>query len=247
MALKPIAPDWQVPANVRAMVTTRAGGVSRGAFASLNLGFRAGDDRAAVEENRRRLSALLPEAPRWLRQVHGTIVADADALARSAAPPEADAAVARRAGTVCAVLVADCMPVLLVDDDGCVVGAAHAGWRGLNAGVIEATVAAMRVPASRLQAWLGPAIGPRAYEVGDEVREAFLARDEQATRAFSPSRAGHWLLDLYAVARQRLRTCGVQRVSGGDWCTHSEPQRFFSYRRDRVTGRMAALIWLART
>lgn len=245
MKLEPIVPDWQVSANVRALVTTRAGGVSRGAFASFNLGFRAGDEPGAVEENRRRLAALLPGAPRWLRQVHGTSVVDADALAPPAEPPEADAAVARKPGTVCAVFVADCMPVLLADDEGSVVGAAHAGWRGLNAGVIEATVAAMRVPTGRLRAWLGPAIGPRAYEVGDEVREEFVARDEQAAVAFSPTRPGHWLFDLYAVARQRLAVCGVRRVWGGDLCTHSEPQRFFSYRRDRVTGRMAALIWLA--
>jgi polyphenol oxidase len=245
MKLEPIVPDWRAPANVHAMVTTRSGGSSRGAFASLNLGFRAGDEHAAVEENRRRLSALLPGAPRWLRQVHGTNVVNADALALSAEAPEADAAVARAPNTVCALLVADCMPVLLADEQGSVVGAAHAGWRGLSAGVIEATVAAMRVPASRLQAWLGPAIGPRAYEVGGEVREAFLVRDERAAMAFSPTRPGHWLLDLYAVARQRLRACGVHRVSGGSWCTHSEPQHFFSFRRDRETGRMAALIWLA--
>jgi len=244
MSLEPIVPDWQAPANVHALVTTRAGGVSRGAFASLNLGFRAGDERGAVEENRGRLAALLPGAPRWLRQMHGTIVVDADALASGVEPPEADAAVARKPGTVCAVLVADCMPVLLADDEGSVVGAAHAGWRGLSGGVIEATVAAMRAPASRVRAWLGPAIGPRAYEIGDEVRDAFLARDKQAATVFLPTRPGHWLLDLYAVARQRLEACGVRRVSGGEWCTHSEPQRFYSFRRDGVTGRMAALIWL---
>ena len=245
MNLEPILPDWQVPANVRALVTTRAGGVSRGAFESLNLGFVAGDERGAVKENRRRLATLLPGTPHWLRQVHGTRVVDADTLAPSAPSPQADGAVARKAGSVCAVFVADCMPVLLADDEGHVVGVAHAGWRGLNAGVIEATVAAMGVPADRVRAWLGPAIGPRAYEVGDEVRRAFVARDEQAAAAFSPTRPGHWLLDLYAVARQRLAACGVPRVWGGGRCTHSEPQRFFSHRRDGVTGRMAALIWRA--
>ena len=156
-----------------------------------------------------------------------------------------DAAVARRKGTVCAVMAADCMPVLLADASGAVVAAAHAGWRGLSAGVIEAAVDAMRVAPAEVIAWLGPAIGPRVYEVGEEVRAAFLKRDAAAAAAFVPTRSGHWLLDLYAVARQRLAKLGVERVYGGGLCTYSDPERFYSYRRDRASGRMAALIWLS--
>lgn len=238
-----IRPDW--PARVGALVTTREGGASSGAFASLNFGLRSGDDEAAVRENRRRLESVLPSPPLWLRQVHGTRVADADAAQAAGAEPEADAAVARRPGTVCAVLAADCMPVLLADEAASVVGIAHAGWRGLCAGVLEATLEAMRVEPGALMAWLGPAIGPRVYEVGDEVREAFIARDSAAGAAFRAVRRGHWLLDLYLVARQRLAARGVTRVYGGGQCTFSDPARFFSYRRDGATGRMAALIWLA--
>jgi purine-nucleoside/S-methyl-5'-thioadenosine phosphorylase / adenosine deaminase len=237
-----IRPDWPAPAG--ALVTTRDGGASRGAYASLNLGLRSGDDETAVRDNRRRIETLLPARPVWLRQVHGTRVADADAARAGSAEPEADAAVARRPGTVCAVLVADCMPVLLADEAASVVGIAHAGWRGLCAGVLEATLEAMRAEPGAVLAWLGPAIGPRVYEVGDEVREAFVARDPAASDAFRPARRGHWLLDLYAVARQRLAARGVTRVYGGGLCTYSDPKRFFSYRRDGATGRMAALIWL---
>jgi YfiH family protein len=237
-----IRPEW--PAAVRALVTTREGGASRGAYASLNLGLRSGDDEGNVRENRRRLGSLLPSPPVWLRQVHGTRVTDADAARTAGAEPEADAAVARRPGTVCAVLAADCMPVLLADEAASVVGIAHAGWRGLCAGVLEATLDAMGAEAGALMAWLGPAIGPGAYEVGDEVREAFVARDPAAAAAFRGVRRGHWLLDLYAVARQRLAAWGVTRVYGGGLCTYSDPKRFFSYRRDGATGRMAALIWL---
>jgi YfiH family protein len=218
-----IFPDWPVPANVNARVTLRA------------LGDMAGAGRRAVR-------SLLQTQPVWLKQVHGTAVIDADF------PPEApvgDAAVARRKGTVCAVMAADCMPVLLADASGGVVAAAHAGWRGLSAGVIEAAVDAMRVPPAGIIAWLGPAIGPRVYEVGEEVRAAFLGRDAAAAAAFTATRPGHWLLDLYAVARQRLAKLGVGRVYGGGLCTYSDPQRFYSYRRDRGAGRMAALIWLS--
>ena len=214
-----IEPDWAAPQRVRAFVTTRA------------MGDMAG------EEGRRRLSAHLPAAPHWLRQVHGTAVVDADA-------PDAqrvgDAAVARRPGTVCAILAADCMPVLLADGAGRVVGVAHAGWRGLAAGVLEETVRAMGVAPGGLVAWLGPAIGPSAYEVGDDVRLAFAGYES----AFRPARRGHWLLDLYAVARERLDRCGVRRIAGGGFCTYSDAERFFSYRRERASGRMAALIWL---
>jgi len=243
--LEPIFPDWPAPARVRAFVTTRAGGVSAGGCASLNLGMRCGDDARSVAENRSRLASRLPCAPVWLRQVHGVAVADADAAHAKDEEPEADAAVARRANTVCAVLVADCMPVLFTDEAASVVAVAHAGWRGLAAGVLEATLDAMRVRPESVLAWLGPAIGPRAYEVGDEVRAAFLARDQAAEQAFTPTRPGHWRLDLYRVARQRLAARGVTRVTGGGFCTYSDRARFFSHRRDNRSGRMAALAWLA--
>jgi YfiH family protein len=183
----------------------------------------------------------LPAPAAWLRQVHGTAVVDA---AVAALETEADASVARRAGVVCVVKAADCLPVLLADEAGSVVGAAHAGWRGLAAGVIEATVERMQVPPGTLMAWLGPAIGPKVYEVGEEVRAAFLARDARAGSAFVPTRPGHWLLDLYAVARQRLATLGVTRVHGGELCTYSDPQRFPSFRRDGTRERIAAFVWL---
>jgi purine-nucleoside/S-methyl-5'-thioadenosine phosphorylase / adenosine deaminase len=183
----------------------------------------------------------LPSAPAWLRQVHGTRVVDAT---QAGGEPQADASVARSPGVVCVVKAADCLPVLLADDAASVVGAAHAGWRGLAAGVIESTVDEMRVPPASLLAWLGPAIGPRVYEVGAEVREAFLERDAGAAAVFAPNRPGHWLLDLYAAARRRLAARGVTRVHGGNFCTYSEPARFPSWRRDRAAERIAAFIWL---
>ncbi len=244
MTLRPIVPDWDVPARVRALVTTRAGGVSAGAHAGLNLGLRCGDEVEAVLENRRRLRTLLPANPRWLRQVHGREVLRATPEQADDAETEADASVTAHARTVCAVLVADCMPVFLADTRGEAVGVAHAGWRGLRDGVIEATVAALPCAPARLVAWLGPAIGPRVYEVGDEVRAAFVSHDDEAAAAFAPTRPGHWLADLYALARRRLSSCGVSRIGGGGFCTYSEPERFYSFRRDRVTGRMAALAWL---
>lgn len=210
-----VRPDWPAPARVHALVTTRA---------------FAGD-----------LRRLAPAEPLWLKQVHGTKVVDLDSQHGSL---EGDAAVSRRTGTVCVVRAADCMPVFLTDEEGSAVGVAHAGWRGLCGGVIEATLDALRLAPARTLAWLGPAIGPRAYEVGDEVRTAFLARDGDAAAAFVPSPAGRWLLDLYAVARQRLAKRGVTRISGGGFCTYSDAARFFSYRRDGSSGRMAALIWL---
>jgi YfiH family protein len=214
-----LRPEWPAPARVRALFTTR--------------GF--GD--IAQAETRAKLRPLLPAEPAWLRQVHGTTVVNADVVQGK---PEADASYARAANTVCAVLAADCMPVLFADAEGTVVGAAHAGWRGLAGGVIEATVQAMAVAPRALVAWLGPAIGPGAYEVGEDVHAAFRGYE----RAFAPARAGHWLLDLYAVARERLRRCGVSRIYGGGFCTYSERERFFSYRRDRTASRMSALIWL---
>lgn len=238
-----IVPGWPAPANVKALSTTRAGGLGVAPFDSLNLGTHVGDDQATVAANRARLRALLPAEPCWLNQVHGTAVVD---LATYGGVPDADAAVSRQPGAVCVVMTADCLPVLLCDRAGTVVGAAHAGWRGLQGGVIEATVRAMDVPAGELMAWLGPAIGPAVFEVGDEVRAAFVADDAAAAAAFSPAvPAGKWLADLYLLARQRLAALGVMGVHGGDACTFTEAARFFSYRRDGRTGRMASLVWLA--
>lgn len=235
-----ITPDWPAPANVKALITTRAGGVSTGPFASFNLGLRTGDDPLAVAANREQLAALLPRQPIWLQQVHGARVVDAD---ETADEPEADAAIARRSGTVCAVLVADCIPVLLADRSGATVGIAHAGWRGLACGVIENTVREMGGDSSRLIAYLGPGIGPDAFEVGSEVREAFLARDAGAAAAFMPHIPGKWRADLFQLARHCLRRAGVAEIHGGTMCTYSDTRQFFSYRRSRTTGRMAALIW----
>jgi YfiH family protein len=215
-----VVPDWPAHPRVRAFATTRASG------------------DMARPSARRILLDVAPEPPVWMRQVHGAKVIDADPRPVF---PEADAAVARERGRVCAVVTADCMPVLLSDSEGTAVGIAHAGWRGLAAGVIEATVAAMRVEPPRLLAWLGPAIGPAAYEVGEDVRAAFAGYEV----AFQPTRPEHWLLDLYAVARRRLAQVGVERVYGGGFCTHSEGERFFSYRRDKGEERLATLVWLA--
>ncbi len=239
-----VMPDWPAPPAVRAVMTTRAGGVSGGPFASLNLAAHVGDDAAAVAENRRRLRAMLrlPSEPAWLPQVHGREVVQLP----GAMPEAADAAVTREPGIVCAVLVADCLPVLLAGCEGDRVGVAHAGWRGLAAGVIEATVAALGGDPARLVAWLGPAIGPAAFEVGDEVRAAFIAGDAGAADHFRRGHAGRWLADLPALARRRLAACGVAGVHGGGDCTVADAERFYSYRRDGITGRMAALIWLVR-
>lgn len=216
--------DWPAPPGVGWFVSTRTFGDVKDAPVRADL------------------RSILPSAPVWLRQVHGTTVVDAAAVAPGTVP-EADASFASVPGVVCTVMAADCMPVFLAARDGSVVGAAHAGWRGLCAGVIERTVEKMHVPGERLIAYMGPAIGPQAYEVGDEVREAFLARDRASAGAFAPTRPGHWLLDLYAVARQRLSALGVDAVHGGDHCTYSEPARFFSFRRDKAMQRMAACIW----
>jgi polyphenol oxidase len=218
-----LMPAWPAPASVRALATTRDAGDMAGA------------------EARERLARELPGDPAWLKQVHGTRVIEAESALRDS---EADACVGRTPGTVCAVMMADCMPVLFADRAGTTVAAAHAGWRGLAAGVLEATVEATRVPPQDIIAWLGPAIGPRAYEVGDEVRDAFLSRDAAASAAFQSTRPGHWLLDLYLVARQRLAGRGVREVYGGGFCTSTERERFFSFRRDATRKRMAALIWL---
>lgn len=236
-----IVPDWPAPPQVRALVTTRAGGVSHGPYASMNLASHVGDAPAAVAENRRRLRERLPAEPLWLNQVHGREVACAD---RSPAGVEADAAYAGQAGKVCAVLTADCLPLLLCDVGGSVVGAAHAGWRGLAEGVVEAALQAMQVPPQDVLAFLGPAIGPQAFEVGEEVRAAFMAHSMDAAAAFAEKGNGKWLADLYLLARQRLEALGVARIYGGGRCCFTESDNFYSYRRERVTGRMASLIWL---
>jgi YfiH family protein len=236
-----IVPDWPAAARVRSLITTRNGGISTGAHATLNLGLRAGDDPAAVAANRATLRAWLPREPAWLKQVHGNRVVRADEVTGGV---EADGSCTQVAGTVCAVMVADCLPVLLCEESGTVVGVAHAGWRGLGAGVIEKTLSAMRVEASRALAFLGPAIGPAAFEVGADVRDVFVSADAAAKAAFMPYREGKWLADLFLLARQRLAACGVNRIYGGGLCTFADPARFYSYRRDKTTGRMAALIWL---
>jgi len=247
--------DWPAPASIRALTTLRAGpGISLPPFDRFNLGLRCGDDSAHAQANRNALIdvAQLPSAPRWLQQVHGIDVArfdrgDREFTSALAAgdwdEPIADAAVTASAGVVLAVLTADCLPVLLCSDDGSEIAAAHAGWRGLANGVLEETVRAMQTPASRLLAWLGPAAGPQAYEIGVEVRAAFLAEDPAAESAFVETRDDHWLVDLYMLARQRLARLGIERVYGGGLCTISDPARFYSHRREQRTGRMATLIW----
>ena len=236
--------EWPAPANVRTASTLRTGGVSELPFDSLNLGDHVGDAPEAVRSNRQRLKEALrlPDEPCWLNQVHRSRVIEAG---KWAAPPEADACIARTAGQVCVVMTADCLPVLFCNREGDRVAAAHAGWRGLAGGVLECTVNSLGLPGSQLMAWLGPAIGPDAFEVGEEVRIAFTARDAAAAQAFRPShRAGHWLADLYLLARQDLARLGVHAVYGGGLCTCSDELRFFSYRRDGKCGRMASLIWL---
>jgi len=237
-----LVPDWPAPSRIRAFVTTRAGGVSEGDYASMNLGLSSGDDPGRVRRNREILREVLPDEPRWLAQMHGVDVADADA-AEEGIRPRADASVARTAGRVCAVLTADCMPLLLCDAGGGGVAVAHAGWRGLAAGVVENTVRSLG--AKETLAWMGPAIGPKAFEVGPEVREAFLQQDAAAGAAFASHRPGKYMADLYLLARQRLAKAGVTRVYGGGFCTYTENERFFSYRRRKESGRMGAFIWMA--
>lgn len=242
-----ILPQWPAPAKVKALQTTRRGGVSAAPYDTFNLALHVGDDPLRVNQNRMRLAPFMPSEPVWLEQVHGTAVASADAAACRVV---ADACVARRRAAVCVVLTADCLPVLLCDEDGSVVAAAHAGWRGLCDGVLEATVAAMDVAPRKLLAWLGPAIGQQNFEVGADVRTAFMAHDARAAEAFlalgaGPDGSEKFHADLYLLAHQRLHALGVERIHGGGHCTYAEPDRFFSYRRDGVTGRMGTFIWLA--
>ncbi len=238
-----IEADWPAPAHVKACVTTRLGGVSVEPYAGFNLADHVEDDPAAVQQNRRLLREHLhlPAEPCWLEQVHGVAVTDAG---DPAADRRADASFTHRSQVVCSVLTADCLPVLICNRDGSQVAAAHAGWRGLQAGVIEQTLQTFTDAREELLVWLGPAIGPSAFEVGDEVKQAFEQDLPIAAEAFQPHGPGHWLADIYRLARQRLQAAGIEAVYGGGLCTYQDATRFYSYRRDGKTGRMASLIWM---
>lgn len=253
-----ITPSWPAPANVKALQTTRTGGVSHAPYDSLNLGAHVNDDAIAVAKNRQILSHYLPSEPVWVNQVHGVEVIDA---ALSTCLQSADASYTTKPNVVCVTMTADCLPVLLCDKAGTVVAAVHAGWRGLCDGAIEAAVNKLPVEKNEILAWLGPAIGPDAFEVGDEVRQQFIQHDQQAEQAFKPH-VFHkinqkWLCNMYLIAQQRLHKLGVTQIYGGsdlelydenrseNFCTYTDEARFFSFRRDNVTGRMASLIWLA--
>ncbi len=242
-ALKSLIPDWRAPATVHALSTTRCGGVSLGAYRSLNLATHVGDNPHHVAANRTRLATAyqLPAAPYWLEQVHSTRVVEASPQHRGAA---ADASFSRQRQQVCAVLTADCVPILLCSTQGTVVAAAHAGWRGLAGGIIDNTVHALGCPPSELLAWIGPAIGAAAFEVGAEVKAEFCMSDPTADAWFAPTVAGRWRADLIGLARHRLQGLGVGAISGGEWCTYQNADQFFSYRRDGISGRMATLIWI---
>ncbi len=243
-----LLPAWPAPAGVRAACTLRGGGASRAPYESLNLGAHVGDEPQAVAANRASVCRLLrlPSEPLWLSQVHGRRVVLADDIDESSVQaPEGDAAISSRPGRVLAVMVADCLPVLLCRRDGAAVAVAHAGWRGLAAGVLEAAVTAFGVPAEQLVAWLGPAIGQEHFEVGDEVRSAFCDGDPEAASAFLPNPRGRWQCSLHALARRRLRRAGVRSIDGDPRCTYADAESFYSYRRDGATGRFAALIWIA--
>ena len=239
-----IGADWPAPANIIAGTTTRLGGVSTGRYASLNLGAHVGDQPENVVENRRRFVGMcgLPEEPLWLKQVHGTQVARAGSKDVDGGPPEADAAIGQGIGDSCAIMTADCVPLLLCSTDGDEIAAAHAGWRGLAGGVVAATVNEMSAKPSSLIAWLGPAISQDSFEVGDDVRDAFIALDAESTACFRANDRGCWQADLYGLVRMWLAGAGVTAVHGGEYCTAAEPQRFFSNRRDGACGRMATFI-----
>ncbi|MDD5057871.1 MAG: peptidoglycan editing factor PgeF [Sideroxydans sp.] len=235
-------PEWPAPVNVKSLQTTRHGGVSLPPYDSLNLGMHVGDAPQAVARNRQLLSSLLPSEPVWLEQVHGTTVANAD---EAGCRVVADACIARKRGSVCVVMTADCLPLLLCDDDGTVVAAVHAGWKGLAAGVIEATVKEMGVAPQKLRAWMGPAIGQLAFEVGAEVRDIFVAHQAQAAKAFVAHKdSNKFHADIYLLARQRMNALGIASIEGGDFCTYHQHKHFYSYRHDGVTGRMGTFIWL---
>jgi polyphenol oxidase len=240
-----IEADWPAPRHVRGLCTLRQGGCSEGPYASFNLAAHVGDKPASVAINRRWLKdrLALPQEPLWLNQVHGCAVAHCESPGHRQAPT-ADASIAHERNRVCCVLTADCLPVLFCDRAGTRVAAAHAGWRGMAAGVLEAALSTLGAAPGEILAWMGPAIGQTHFEVGDEVRAAFIAKDASASTCFKPSPSGRWLADLYGLARLVLNRCGVYRIHGGGHCTYAEADRFFSYRRDRDTGRMAALVWL---
>ncbi|NGO00346.1 peptidoglycan editing factor PgeF [Grimontia sp. S25] len=237
-----ITPDWPAPSRIKAVSTTRQGGVSPVPFDSLNLGDHVGDDSDLVVRNRQTLAEvmLMPTSPAWLNQVHGTEVVTLPLAVDEV--PDADAAFTGAQGQVCVVMTADCLPVLFCNEEGTQVGAAHAGWRGLVNGVLEQTLSKFDEP-SKVMAWLGPAIGPDAFEVGSEVREQFMAHDTAAEKAFKPHK-DRWLADIYLLARQRLQSAGVTQIYGGEHCTVSAPETFFSYRRENRTGRQASCIWI---
>lgn len=246
-----IVPEWPVPPNVRAIVTTRVGGVSVAPFDSFNLAFHVNDNAVAVVENRRKLLVALNEIapcgpPQWLQQVHGTDVVDAfsEPKLRAQTVPEADAVTTTHRGLPCVVMTADCLPVFFSDRNGNRVAVAHAGWRGLCNGILENTLARFTNPAE-VMCWLGPAIGANAFEVGAEVRDAFMKVDKSAASAFVAKANGKYHADIYELARQRLVKAGIGMISGGEMCTVSDSERFYSYRREQTTGRMASIIWLA--
>ncbi len=239
-----IIPDWPAPPSVAALSTTRLGGVSKGPWQSLNLGLNSGDELADVMRNRELLAKALPAPANFLRQVHSSVVVRHPGGYISDTALQADAQWSSEKLQVCAVLTADCLPVLFCDRQGSQVAAAHAGWRGLAAGILENTVAAMTAPAGDLLAWMGPAIGPGVYQVGGEVKAAFEQQEAEGAQAFAAD-GDRWLFDLYAMARHCLQRAGVGHISGGGLCTYSDPSRFFSYRRDGLTGRMASLVWLS--
>lgn len=242
-----IIPNWSAPATIKAYSTTRFGGMSAAPFDGLNLGMHVEDNTEHVVHNRQHLvdTLDLPTEPLWLEQVHSRIVVQADHVAMEANVITADASISHTANVVCVVMTADCLPVLLTNRQGSVVGAVHAGWRGLNGGILEATVNKMGVDATEILAWLGPAIGAEAFEVGDDVRDAFLQNQPIAIDAFKPAEVtGKWFADIYALARFRLQQAGVTHLFGGDYCTYQDKERFFSYRRDGKTGRMASLIFI---
>ncbi len=236
--------DWPAPATVKAGCTTRLGGVSLPPYDTLNLGDHVGDDPTLVAQNRQKVieACSFTQAPAWLSQVHGINVVDA---ATAECGVTADASYSGESGVACVVMTADCLPVLFCDQQASVVAAAHAGWRGLADGVLEATVTSMNADVGQVMAWLGPAIGPQAFEVGDEVRDLFVSYQSSAVAAFKPSPAGRWLADIYQLARLRLAAMGVTAIYGGSLCTYSDAERFYSYRRDGVTGRMASFVWMA--
>lgn len=238
-----IVPDWPAPANIKAVSTTRLGGVSQQPYLGLNLGLHVGDNKEHVQHNRAQLQQELKlmEPPAWLNQIHSTEVIDLNASLTVV--PDADGSYTQTSGIACTVMTADCLPVLLCDTGGNQVAAVHAGWRGAADGIIEAALDKFTVHSDQILAWLGPAIGPDAFEVGSEVRELFLAEQPQAELAFKPH-GDKWLADLYLLARQRLQRYGVTKIYGGEFCTFSNPDCFYSYRRDRVTGRQASLIWI---